>query len=178
MTTKALTRCYRFPDVDFEPDLRTLVWKDGSESLLTVHESRLLEALCYYAGEVVCTTALYNKTFIQIDSGDSQHNSHFDLHGLVFSLNEKLIYQNHAAIEIESLSGYGYRVPLPNKTCRLIHNFKQPKATPLKQLKAQPLSNNVGPEPKDSLSILGKVVIVIIAGAGAALYLLTDIMML
>ncbi len=66
MTTKALTRCYRFELVDFEPDLRLLVWHDNTETPLTIHESRLLETLCYFAGEVISAQSLFDKTFNDI----------------------------------------------------------------------------------------------------------------
>ncbi|WP_239685919.1 hypothetical protein [Photobacterium swingsii] len=115
MTTKALTRCYRFPSVDFEPDLRMLVWQDGSETILTVHESRLLEALCYCAGEVINPQALYDKTFIQIEAYEENNHTHFDLNALLVSLNHKLIYQGQPAIAIEIVATHAFVCRSPIK---------------------------------------------------------------
>ncbi|MGR5129934.1 hypothetical protein [Photobacterium swingsii] len=175
MTTKALTRCYRFPSVDFEPDLRMLVWQDGSETILTVHESRLLEALCYCAGEVINPQALYDKTFIQIEAYEENNHTHFDLNALLVSLNHKLIYQGQPAIAIEIVATHGFRVPLPNKTCRLVHTFKESKFT---QFTNDKTGKN---EPSESAaehivkhSILHRISVLLLAAAGVALFFIAD----
>ncbi|MGF1702456.1 helix-turn-helix domain-containing protein [Photobacterium makurazakiensis] len=127
MTTKTLTRCYRFETVDFEPDLHLLVWKDSSETSLTVHESRLLEALCFSAGEVISAEPLYDKTFSQLDPYEDTNTNHYDLNTLFKSLNQKLERDGQTAIPIEVIAHYGFRVPLPEKSCRLVHESKEIK---------------------------------------------------
>ncbi|MGF1689875.1 hypothetical protein [Photobacterium kagoshimensis] len=176
MTTKALTRCYRFPSVDFEPDLRVLVWQDGSETMLTVHESRLLEALCYSAGEVINPQALYDKTFIQLESYDENGHTNFDLNALLVSLNRKLNpQQDQPAITIEIVAHYGFRVPLPCKTCRLVHAFKESKFTQFtndKTDKSKPSESATEHIVKHSM--LHKISVFLLAAAGIALFFLAD----
>ncbi|KXI23526.1 hypothetical protein [Photobacterium sanguinicancri] len=176
MTTKALTRCYRFPSVDFEPDLRILVWQDGSETLLTVHESRLLEALCYCAGEVVNPQALYSKTFIQLDSYEENNQSNFDLNALLVSLNHKLSYQDQPAIAIEVVTNHGFRVPLPSKTCRLVHTFKQSGFTQFKNEAVEQEEDNQESATEHIVkhSMLHKISVLLLAAAGVALFFLAD----
>lgn len=121
MTTQSLTRCFRFPDVDFEPDVHVLVWRDKKETPLTLHESRLLEALCYCAGEVISHEQLHNKTFSQLDPYEDGADQHYDLNNILKPLAAKLILNEKMAIPIEVVPHYGFRVPLPEKTCRLVH---------------------------------------------------------
>ena len=90
MTTQSLTRCFRFPNVDFEPDVHLLVWRDKTETPLTLHESRLLEALCYCAGEVISHEHLHNKTFSQLDPYEDSGNHHYDLNTVLKPLMLKL----------------------------------------------------------------------------------------
>ncbi|MGF1723901.1 winged helix-turn-helix domain-containing protein [Photobacterium nomapromontoriensis] len=125
MTTKNLTRCYRFAAVDFEPDHRVLVWKDKSETPLTIHESRLLELLCYCAGQVISAESLYEKTFILLDPYEDGSHNHYDLNTVFKSLTRKLEHNGKMAIPIEVVQHYGFRTPLPDKTCRLIHEDKE-----------------------------------------------------
>ncbi|MEI8595669.1 hypothetical protein [Photobacterium sp. Hal280] len=101
MATESLTRCYRFARVDFEPDLRLLVWPDKSETALTLHESRLLEALCYFAGEVISHKSLSDKTFLPQDS--MSHIQKIDLASIFNSLRRKLTVNGVMAIPIEVL---------------------------------------------------------------------------
>ncbi|ELR67949.1 hypothetical protein C942_00257 [Photobacterium marinum] len=171
MTTKALTRCYRFEKVDFEPDLQLLVWRDNSETTLTVYESRLLETLCYFAGEVISYQSLYDKTFTVAES--NADSSHFDLNILLRSLTRKLVNDGNMAIPIEAIGHYGFRVPLPEKTCRLVHNDeKQPKLpdphnndTSFDPQKAQRTKNN----------LIHKVFVVLLAAAGIATLVITNL---
>ncbi|MCQ1059996.1 hypothetical protein LRP52_32280 [Photobacterium sp. ZSDE20] len=121
MTTQSLTRCFRFPDVDFEPDVHLLVWRDKTQTTLTLHESRLLEALCYCAGEVISHEQLHNKTFSQLDPYEDGTGQHYDLNNILRPLTVKLNLQGKMAIPIEVVPHYGFRVPLPEKTCRLVH---------------------------------------------------------
>ncbi|WEM43835.1 hypothetical protein PTW35_08685 [Photobacterium sp. DA100] len=121
MTTQSLTRCFRFPEVDFEPDVHLLVWRDKTETPLTLHESRLLEALCYCAGEVISHEQLHNKTFSQLDPYEDGTNQHYDLNTILKPLAAKLERQGKMAIPIEVVPQYGFRVPLPEKMCRLVH---------------------------------------------------------
>jgi len=172
MTTKALTRCYRFETVDFEPDLRLLVWQDNTETELTVHESRLLETLCYFAGEVICAQSLFDKTFTQLDPYDNENNNHFDLNTLLISLTKKLENNGSMSIPIEVIPNFGFRVPLPDKTCRLVHTFdKQPR-----------LSVDSAPEQKlesatehiVKYSLLHKISVLLLAAAGVAIVIVSN----
>ncbi|RWX57198.1 helix-turn-helix domain-containing protein [Photobacterium chitinilyticum] len=172
MTTKALTRCYRFETVDFEPDLRLLVWQDNTETELTVHESRLLETLCYFAGEVICAQSLFDKTFTQLDPYDNENNNHFDLNTLLISLTQKLENNGSMSIPIEVIPNFGFRVPLPDKTCRLVHTFnKQPR-----------LSVDSAPEQKlesatehiVKYSLLHKISVLLLAAAGVAIVIVSN----
>ncbi|PSU35191.1 winged helix-turn-helix domain-containing protein [Photobacterium lutimaris] len=127
MTTQSLTRCFRFPDVDFEPDVHLLVWRDKTETPLTLHESRLLEALCYCAGEVISHEQLHNKTFSHLDPYEDGTDQHYDLNNILKPLAAKLNLQGKMAIPIEVVPHYGFRVPLPEKTCRLVHEPDETK---------------------------------------------------
>ncbi len=172
MTTKALTRCYRFETVDFEPDLRLLVWQDNTETELTVHESRLLETLCYFAGEVICAQSLFDKTFTQLDPYDNENNNHFDLNTLLISLTKKLENNGSMSIPIEVIPNFGFRVPLPDKTCRLVHTFnKQPRlsvdSTPEQKLES-------ATEHIVKYSLLHKISVLLLAAAGVAIVIVSN----
>lgn len=167
MTTKALTRCYRFEHVDFEPDLRLLVWKDNTETKLTLHESRLLETLCYFAGEVISAQSLFDKTFIQLDPYEDESHGHFDLNTLLLALSKKLEHNGTMAIPIEVLPHFGFRVPMPNKTCRHIHTFdKQPRLTD--EAKPAPKLESAT-EHIVKYSLMHKISVFLLAAAGVAI---------
>lgn len=172
MTTKALTRCYRFENVDFEPDLRLLVWQDNTETELTVHESRLLETLCYFAGEVISAQSLFDKTFTQVDPYSHESNNHYDLNTLLISLTKKLEYNGEMSIPIEVIPHFGFRVPLPDKTCRLVHTFdKQPRL---------PAESNQEPKLESATehivkySLLHKISVLLLAAAGVAIVVVSN----
>ncbi|PSW14749.1 winged helix family transcriptional regulator [Photobacterium sanctipauli] len=172
MTTKTLTRCYRFDTVDFEPDLHLLVWKDGTETPLTVHESRLLEAMCFCAGEVISAEPLYDKTFSQIDPYED-NNNHYDLNTLLKSLTQKLERNGQAAIPIEAVVHYGFRVPLPEKTCRLVHQTKT--VQPVKP--SPPEEDEFVESPTEHIvkhSLLHKISVFLLAAAGLAIVLVSN----
>lgn len=174
MTTKALTRCYRFHDVDFEPDLNLLVWHDETETRLTLHESRLLEVLCYFSGEVITSQTLFDKTFVQLGPDTENTHDQFDLNSLFISLNKKLTHNNAMAIPIQVVPKYGFRVPLPEKTCRLFHTFKEQKqdVTPIPHNEETPASTT---EDIVKNSIFHKVSVLLIAIAGVVLYLASEL---
>ncbi|MGF1878216.1 hypothetical protein L4D77_23335 [Photobacterium frigidiphilum] len=174
MTTKALTRCYRFHDVDFEPDLNLLVWRDETETRLTLHESRLLEVLCYFSGEVITSQTLFDKTFVQLGPDTENTHDQFDLNSLFISLNKKLTHNNAMAIPIQVVPKYGFRVPLPEKTCRLFHTFKEPKqdVAPTSHTEETPISTT---EDIVKNSIFHKVSVLLIAIAGIVLYLASEL---
>lgn len=172
MTTKAMTRCYRFQHVDFEPDLRLLVWPDETETALTVHETQLLEILCYFAGEVINLQALYDKAFIHSGSNNNLNQPPFDLNTILVSLSRKLEHNGSMAIPIQVIPNYGFRVPLPEKTCRLVHTIKE---------NTQPES--IAPPTKPELSatenivknsLFHKISVLLLALAGVALFLLSE----
>ena len=173
MTTQTLTRCYRFTTVDFEPDLRLLVWKDRDDTALTVHESRLLEVLCYCAGEVISAESLYDKTFVQLDPYEDGHTNHYDLNTIFKSLTRKLEYHGAMGIPIEAVPHYGFRVPLPEKACRRIHEESTPPTTP-------PDDPSPEPDPLSSTehivkhSRLHKVSVALLALAGLAMIFASD----
>ncbi|WP_299020027.1 hypothetical protein [uncultured Photobacterium sp.] len=173
MTTKALTRCYRFENVDFEPDLHLLVWRDNTETTLTVHESRLLEILCYSAGEVISPQSLYDKTFIQLESCEESGNN-CDLNILLRSLSRKLECGNgDMAIPIEVISRYGFRVPLPEKTCRLVHDSdKQPKLS--NQTTRKPYKRSVA-EHIVKHSLMHKFSVLLLAAAGIGILIVSNL---
>jgi DNA-binding winged helix-turn-helix (wHTH) protein len=174
MTTKALTRCYRFHDVDFEPDLNLLVWHDETETHLTLHESRLLEVLCYFSGEVITSQTLFDRTFVQLGPDKENEHDQFDLNSLLIALNKKLTHNDVMAIPIQVVPKYGFRVPLPEKTCRLFHTFKEPKTeiVPILPKNETPLSTT---EDIVKNSITHKVSVVLIAVAGILLYLASEL---
>ncbi|KLV03802.1 hypothetical protein ABT56_17670 [Photobacterium aquae] len=173
MTTKTLTRCFRFTHVDFVPDMRLLIWNDKTETPLTVHESRLLETLCLSAGEVINAEPLYHKTFTQIDPYEDDHNNQYDLNTLCHSLQQKLTRGNKVVIPIDVIRHYGFRVPLPVKTCRIIHESKTVNALPAKPVSPTSPSNSTSPKksPAENIvnhSIMHKISVVILTIAGAA----------
>ncbi|MDD1794729.1 hypothetical protein L4D06_07225 [Enterovibrio makurazakiensis] len=109
MVTKVNSRCYRFSDVDFEPESRSLYWQDSSVTTLTYEECRLLEMLCYHAGEVLSARVLYASTSLP-DSSFSQHQSS------LCSLLSKSYRQGEKALPLDVVGDHGYRVSLPQKT--------------------------------------------------------------
>ncbi|MCW8332009.1 hypothetical protein MD588_24760 [Photobacterium sp. SDRW27] len=169
MTAKILTRCYRFELVDFEPDLRLLVWHDNTETSLTVHESRLLETLCYFAGEVISVQSLFDKTFVQLDPYEDTNNNHFDLNTLLHSLTKKLDCNGVMSIPIEVIPHFGFRVPLPEKACRLVHHTdKQPRLS----AETEPETHvESATEHIVRYSLMHKISVVLLAAAGVAIFI-------
>ncbi|WP_116644948.1 hypothetical protein [Salinivibrio sp. HTSP] len=109
MTTKVDTRCYRFPEVDFEPESRTLYWIDDTMTVLSYEESRLLEMLCYYAGEVLSSRTLFKQVALP-DSSFAQHQS------VVTSLMAKSYRNGKKCLPFEVVGEFGFRVSLPQQT--------------------------------------------------------------
>ncbi|WBA07608.1 hypothetical protein [Salinivibrio kushneri] len=109
MTTKVDTRCYRFPEVDFEPESRTLYWSDDTMTVLSYEESRLLEMLCYYAGEVLSSRTLFKQVALP-DSSFAQHQS------VVTSLMAKSYRNGKKCLPFEVVGEFGFRVSLPQQT--------------------------------------------------------------
>lgn len=109
MTTKVDTRCYRFPEVDFEPESRTLYWADDTMTVLSYEESRLLEMLCYYAGEVLSSRTLFKQVALP-DSSFAQHQS------VVTSLMAKSYRNGKKCLPFEVVGEFGFRVSLPQQT--------------------------------------------------------------
>ena len=187
MTTQTLTRCYRFPTVDFEPDLRLLVWRENNsnalehtahpdpsrpDTSLTVHESRLLEVLCYCAGEVISPESLYDKTFVQLDPYEDCHTNHYDLNTIFKSLTRKLERHGMMAIPIEAVPHYGFRVPLPDKACRKIHQTSSPSSD---EPPAEPSEPDESPtEHIVKHSRLHKISVLLLALAGVAMIFASD----
>ncbi|GAB6262370.1 winged helix-turn-helix domain-containing protein [Photobacterium sp. R1] len=179
MATESLTRCYRFNRVDFEPDLRLLVWPDKSETALTLHESRLLETLCYFAGEVISHKVLSDKTFLPQDSLSQVQQ--IDLASVFNSVRRKLTVNGMMAIPIEVLPHYGFRVPLPKETCRHIHRFHQPTALPPKPPRHPPQNAVKTSRPKVSAtehivrhSLMHKLSVILLAAAGVAMVIVSN----
>ncbi|MDO6708815.1 hypothetical protein [Photobacterium sp. 1_MG-2023] len=182
MATESLTRCYRFSRVDFEPDLRLLVWPDKSETALTLHETRLLEALCYFAGEVLSHQVLSDKTFFPQDSLSQVQQ--IDLASVFNSLRRKLTVNGVMAIPVEVLPRYGFRVPLPKETCRHIHRFQQPETLPAQvpEPLAQTSQKPRRPKPKVSAtehivkhSLMHKLSVILLAAAGVAMVIVSNL---
>ncbi|SIN84139.1 hypothetical protein [Salinivibrio sp. ES.052] len=109
MTTKVNTRCYRFPEVDFEPESRTLYWVDQAITVLSYEESRMLEMLCYYAGEVLSSRTLFKQVALP-DSSFAQHQS------VVTSLMAKSYRNGKKCLPFEVVGEFGFRVSLPQQT--------------------------------------------------------------
>ncbi|WP_407332987.1 hypothetical protein [Enterovibrio sp. 27052020O] len=109
MVTKVNSRCYRFSDVDFEPESRSLYWQDRTVSMLTYEECRLLEMLCYHAGEVLSARVLYASTSLP-DSSFSQHQNS------LCSLLAKSYRHGEKVLPLDVVGDHGYRVALPQKT--------------------------------------------------------------
>lgn len=109
MVTKVNSRCYRFSHVDFEPESRSLYWSDSSVTTLTYEECRLLEMLCYHAGEVLSARTLYTSTSLP-DSSFTQHQNS------ICSLLSKCYRQGEKALPLDIVGDHGYRVALPQKT--------------------------------------------------------------
>ncbi|WP_236719563.1 MULTISPECIES: hypothetical protein [Salinivibrio] len=117
MTTKVNTRCYRFPEVDFEPESRTLYWTDQAITVLSYEESRMLEMLCYYAGEVLSSRTLFKQVALP-DSSFAQHQS------VVTSLMAKSYRNGKKCLPFDVVGEFGFRVALPQQT------FAQRPTTP------------------------------------------------
>lgn len=180
MATESLTRCYRFARVDFEPDLRLLVWPDKSETALTLHESRLLEALCYFAGEVISHKSLSDQTFLPQDS--MSHIQKIDLASIFNSLRRKLTVNGVMAIPIEVLPHFGFRVPLPKETCRHIHRFRQPETLPSKPSPQPAITTVKTSRPHSSAtehivkhSLMHKLSVLLLAAAGIAIVIVSNL---
>nr|WP_255555387.1 hypothetical protein [Enterovibrio paralichthyis] len=109
MVTKVNSRCYRFSNVDFEPESRSLYWSDSSVTTLTYEECRLLEMLCYHAGEVLSARVLYTSTSLP-DSSFNQHQNS------ICSLLAKTYRQGEKVLPLDVVGDHGYRVALPQKT--------------------------------------------------------------
>ncbi|MDD1782820.1 hypothetical protein LRP49_16730 [Enterovibrio sp. ZSDZ35] len=109
MVTKVNSRCYRFSDVDFEPESRTLYWRDCSVTTLTYEECRLLEMLCYHAGQVLSARVLYTSTSLP-DTTFTQHQNS------LCSLLAKSYRQGEKVLPLDVVGDHGYRVDLPQKT--------------------------------------------------------------
>ncbi|CZF78541.1 hypothetical protein GCE9029_00905 [Grimontia celer] len=109
MVTKVNSRCYRFSDVDFEPESRSLYWRDRTVTTLTYEECRLLEMLCYHAGEVLSARVLYTATSLP-DSSFSQHQNS------ICALLAKSYRQGEKVLPLDVVGDHGYRIALPQKT--------------------------------------------------------------
>ncbi|SKA57445.1 hypothetical protein SAMN02745132_02763 [Enterovibrio nigricans DSM 22720] len=109
MVTKVNSRCYRFSDVDFEPESRTLYWRDCSVTTLTYEECRLLEMLCYHAGQVLSARVLYTSTSLP-DTTFTQHQNS------LCALLAKSYRQGEKVLPLDVVGDHGYRVALPQKT--------------------------------------------------------------
>nr|WP_251875344.1 hypothetical protein [Grimontia kaedaensis] len=109
MVTKVNSRCYRFLDVDFEPESRSLYWRDSTVTTLTYEECRLLEMLCYHAGEVLSARVLYTATSLP-DSSFSQHQNS------ICALLAKSYRQGQKVLPLDVVGDHGYRIALPQKT--------------------------------------------------------------
>ncbi|WP_241827359.1 hypothetical protein [Salinivibrio sp. MA607] len=136
MTTKVNTRCYRFPEVDFEPESRTLYWTDQAITVLSYEESRMLEMLCYYAGEVLSSRTLFKQVALP-DSSFAQHQS------VVTSLMAKSYRNGKKCFPFDVVGEFGFRVALPQQT------FAQRPTTPAEN---QP---DLTPPPATQSSALG-----------------------
>ncbi|OOF02036.1 hypothetical protein BZG80_13700 [Salinivibrio sp. MA440] len=136
MTTKVNTRCYRFPEVDFEPESRTLYWTDQAITVLSYEESRMLEMLCYYAGEVLSSRTLFKQVALP-DSSFAQHQS------VVTSLMAKSYRNGKKCLPFDVVGEFGFRVALPQQT------FAQRPTTPAEN---QP---DLTPPPATQSSALG-----------------------
>lgn len=126
MVTKVNSRCYRFVGVDFEPQSRTLFWRDLAVTTLSYEESRLLEMLCYHAGQVLSGQVLYTSTSLP-DTTFTQHQNN------LCSLLSKSYRDGQKILPIHVIGDYGYRIDLPQKTYqRATESFPEPdKPDPL-----------------------------------------------
>ncbi|WP_325892910.1 hypothetical protein [Grimontia sp. NTOU-MAR1] len=109
MVTKVNSRCYRFSDVDFEPESRSLRWRDSTVTTLTFEECRLLEMLCYHAGEVLSARVLYAATSLPDSTFTQYQNS-------ICSLLAKSYRQGDKVLPLDVVGDHGYRIALPQKT--------------------------------------------------------------
>ncbi|OEE58105.1 hypothetical protein A1OQ_01840 [Enterovibrio norvegicus FF-162] len=165
MVTKVNSRCYRFSNVDFEPESRSLFWQDSTVSTLTYEECRLLEMLCYHAGEVLSARILYASTSLP-DSSFSQHQNS------LCSLLAKSYRHGEKILPLEVVGDHGYRVALPQKTyqrqAEVIPNPSEPDPLdihidePVQELKTQ---RNVVP-------IITGTLLSVLSAAAAIIYLM------
>ena len=100
MTTQTLLKCYSYDIIDFFPEKHLLIWKDHTQTLLTREESRLLEVLCLFAGEVIGADSLYRRTFTSLDAFEETSDHNYDLNLLLVSLTGKLQCNGIMAIPI------------------------------------------------------------------------------
>ncbi|EEY70757.1 hypothetical protein O1O06_15375 [Grimontia hollisae] len=165
MVTKVNSRCYRFSEVDFEPESRSLYWRDSSVTTLTYEECRLLEMLCYHAGEVLSARVLYTATSLP-DSSFSQHQNS------ICSLLAKAYRQGEKVLPLDVVGDHGYRIALPQKTYQRQQELPPDPSTP------DELDINIGDIVADSksnskthLAFIGALA-ALITIAGSAIYFL------
>ncbi|WP_419240065.1 hypothetical protein [Photobacterium leiognathi] len=133
MATQTLLKCYSYEKLDFFPEKQLLLWRDDTRTLLTREESRLLEILCLFAGEVLNADSLYRKTFTSLDAFEETSDHNYDINLLLVSLTGKLQCNGEIAIPIHVVPHFGFRVPLPTKTSRkqpFVLNPSSPSKTP------------------------------------------------
>ncbi|MBP2699924.1 hypothetical protein [Photobacterium lucens] len=133
MATQTLLKCYSYEKLDFFPEKHLLLWRDDTRTLLTREESRLLEILCLFAGEVINADSLYRKTFTSLDAFEETSDHSYDINLLMVSLTGKLQCNGEMAIPIHVVPHFGFRVPLPTKTSRkqsVVLNPSSPKISP------------------------------------------------
>ncbi|EOD78365.1 hypothetical protein D515_02936 [Grimontia indica] len=164
MVTKVNSRCYRFSDVDFEPESRSLYWRDSTVTTLTYEECRLLEMLCYHAGEVLSARVLYTATSLP-DSSFSQHQNS------ICSLLAKSYRQGEKILPLDVVGDHGYRIALPQKTYQRQDELPPDPSLPdeldinLEEAIAEP-----EPHPKTAHLFLGAVTFLVAAAAGAVYF--------
>lgn len=120
MTTKVTSRCYRYQNVDFEPESRSLYWSDGGTTLLSYEESRILEMLCHYAGEVLASNTLFKNVALP-DTSYSQHQN------VLTDLISKSFRNGEKWLPIDVVGEHGYRVALPQQTIATGRRKKMPQ---------------------------------------------------
>nr|WP_232313085.1 hypothetical protein [Enterovibrio coralii] len=166
MVTKVNSRCYRFSDVDFEPESRTLYWRDCSVTTLTYEECRLLEMLCYHAGEVLSARVLYTSTSLP-DTTFTQHQNS------LCSLLAKSYRQGEKVLPLDVVGDYGYRVDLPQKTYqREVESVPEPSEPDELDINLEmPDVDNIEP-PKNKKIIGISIACISVLGSAAAAFFL------
>lgn len=106
MTTQIKTPYYHFSQVDFDPSRRSLVWHNKEITHLSYEESILLETLCYHAGQVLSSSALYRST-APPDTSFIEHQNNLN------SLLEKSSHQGKKKLPLHKIQDHGYRIDLP-----------------------------------------------------------------